>query len=63
MDTPFDGAFNERRLFQHLKVLRDRGLCGIELAAEFAGASRASSRKSVNYRTAGAVGQGVKYAI
>jgi len=63
MDAPFDGAFDEPGLFEHLEVLRNRRLGGAEPAAELAGASGVALRQRMNHRTAGAVGQSSKCVI
>lgn len=63
VDPPVDGALDQRRLFQHLEVLRNRRLRGAELPAEFARAPAPAPRKRVNDRAAGAVGERMKCAI
>jgi hypothetical protein len=63
MDTTFNRAFDKPGLFQHLEVLRNRGLGRAESPAKFAGASGLAARKRMNHRTAGAVSQSSKCVI
>ncbi len=60
MNAALDASFDKASLFEHLQMLRDRGLGGAEPPAKLACAPSLAPRERMNHRPTRAVGQSPK---
>lgn len=60
MNATLDPSLDKASLFEHLQMLRDRGLGGVEPPAKLACASSIATGEGMNHRPTRAVRQGTK---